>query len=188
MGFSQFLKLCTCTVSCIVLLLNLQKCFKDHTPKSWAGEKHVRIKPTAAQESQSGSWLRAGKVGLVSWGNGQRETLDHFWAPIASMPLWPEPQVMLLKVGVWLLATQKQGWWKGKFGLFWMLAIGVGGSANSCPKANPLQPPGWQSVGKSFYRQREKDPCRNSTVSCDSHLEIGHQCSEQRFLDCFKYG
>ena len=131
MGFSQFLEFCTCTVSCIVLLLNLQKCFKTHAPKSWAGEKHVRIKPTAAQESQPGSWLWADKVGFVSWGNGQRETLDHLWASTASMPLRPEPQVTLLKAGVWLLATQKpmkrQGWWKAKFALFWMLATGVEG-------------------------------------------------------------
>ena len=27
---------------------------------------------------------------------------------------------------------------------------------------------------KSFYRQKEVAPCRNSTVSSDSHLEIGH--------------
>ena len=29
--------------------------------------------------------------------------------------------------------------------------------------------------GKSFYRQREGAICRNSTVSSDSQLEIGHQ-------------
>ena len=29
--------------------------------------------------------------------------------------------------------------------------------------------------------------CRNSTVSSDSHLEIGHRWSDQRHLGCFKY-
>ena len=32
-----------------------------------------------------------------------------------------------------------------------------------------------QSVGKSFCRQKKEAPCRNSTVSFDSHHEIGHQ-------------
>ena len=30
----------------------------------------------------------------------------------------------------------------------------------------------WQSVNKSFYRQRKADTCRNSTGSSDSHVEI----------------
>ena len=62
---------------------------------------------------------------------------------------------MLLKAGVWLLATQKlmkrQGWWKGKFALFWMLATGVGaGSVNSCPKANPFQLLGDNQWARAF--------------------------------------
>ena len=32
-----------------------------------------------------------------------------------------------------------------------------------------------QSGDKSFYRQREGGTCRNSRVSSDSHLEVGHQ-------------
>ena len=39
-----------------------------------------------------------------------------------------------------MLATQKlikrQGWWKGKFALFWMLVTGGEGRADTCPKAN----------------------------------------------------
>ena len=37
---------------------------------------------------------------------------------------------MLPKVGFWLIAAQKpvtrQGWWKGKFALFWRSATGTG--------------------------------------------------------------
>ena len=81
-------------MSCIVLLLSAPKCFKNHTPTSWKDEKDVGIKPTraAAQKSQPGSWPWAGKGGLFSWGNGQRETLHHLWAPTASMTLRPEPR------------------------------------------------------------------------------------------------
>ena len=46
--------------------------------------------------------------------------------------------------------------------------------------------PNWQSVGKNFYRQRDGVACRNSTVSSDSHLQIGHGWSDQSHLDCFK--
>ena len=58
--------------------------------------------------------------------------------------------------------------------------------ADSCPKA--ISPPPRQSVGKSFYRWREGAAWRNSTVSSDSHLEIGHAViwwSDQRHLDWF---
>ena len=41
--------------------------------------------------------------------------------------------------------------------------------------------------GKSFYRQKEGPTCRNSTVSSDSHLQIGHQWSDQCHLDCLRY-
>ena len=54
---------------------------------------------------------------------------------------------------VWLLTPQKpikrQGWWKGKFALFWMQATlwGTGGDAFSKADFHPLL--------KSFYRWRE---------------------------------
>ena len=62
--------------------------------------------------------------------------------------------------------------------------VGVGGRT---PVQRPTAPPRWQPVGKSFYRQREGATGRNSTVSSDRHLEIGHRWSDQRHLDCFKY-
>ena len=91
--------------------------------------------------------------------------------------------------GVWLLAAQKPinspGWWKGKFALFQMLATGGGKVVNICSKADfPTIGNQW---GKSFYSQKEGATCRNSTVSSDSHPQIGHQCSEQRHLGCFRY-
>ena len=59
------------------------------------------------------------------------------------------------------------------------------GRAYTGPKAS--SPPHPQLVRKSFCRLREGATCRNSTVSSDSHLEIGHQWSDQCHLDCFKY-
>ena len=42
--------------------------------------------------------------------------------------------------------------------------------------------------GKRFLDRRAgRATCRNSTVSSDSHLQIGHQWSDQRHLDCFRY-
>ena len=83
------------------------------------------------------------------------------------------------KSGVQLLATQKPikrpGWWKGKFALFWMLAtMGEG----RCLSKGRLPPHPQQSVGKSFYRRREGATCRNSTVSSDRPLDIGHRWSD----------
>ena len=34
---------------------------------------------------------------------------------------------------------------------------------------------------------KEAATCRNSTDSSDSHLEIGHQWSDQHHVGCFKY-
>ena len=50
-----------------------------------------------------------------------------------------------------------------------------------------LPPPPGQAVGKSFYRQREGAMVRNSIVSSDSHLQLGHLWSDQRHLGCFGY-
>ena len=41
--------------------------------------------------------------------------------------------------------------------------------------------------GKNFYSQRERATCSNSTVSSDSHFEIGHWWFEPRHLDCFRW-
>ena len=55
-----------------------------------------------------------------------------------------------------------------------------------CPKADSPRPPATMKLGgKSFYKQREGATGRNSTVSSDSHLEIGHQWSDRHLLDCF---
>ena len=62
-----------------------------------------------------------------------------------------------------------------------------GGRGGGRTPVQTLTPLPRQSGGKSFYRQREGATCRSSTVSSDSHLEIGHQWSDQRHLDCFRY-
>ena len=89
----------------------------------------------------------------------------------------------------WLLTPEKPkkrpDWWKGKFALFWMLATRECGTGVGSKGRLPAPPP--QSMGKSFYRWREGATCRDSTVSSDSHLEIGHWWSDQRHPDCFKY-
>ena len=73
-----------------------------------------------------------------------------------------------------LLITQKpvkrQVWWKRRFALFQMQAT-MGGDRLL---VKGLQSVLWQSVGKSFYRLREGDPGRNSTVNSNSHLDISH--------------
>ena len=62
----------------------------------------------------------------------------------------------------------------------------VGGAGNTCPKA--ISPPTTSGqLGKSFSRQVEGAMDINSTVSSDSHLEIGPEWSDQRHSDCFKY-
>ena len=82
--------------------------------------------------------------------------------------------------------TRGQSWWKGKFALFWRLATGGGWwEGGLVSKGRFLHRS--QSGGKSFYRRREGASCRDSTVGSDGHLEIGHWCSDQRHLGCFKY-
>ena len=96
--------------------------------------------------------------------------------------------ISVTESGVRLLAAQKpikkQGWWKGNFALFWMLATGEGGGLTPVQRLTPFSR---QSGIKSIYRQREGVTCRNSTVSSESHLEIGHWWSNQCHLDGFKY-
>ena len=74
------------------------------------------------------------------------------------------------KVGVLVLPAQNpikmQGWWKGKFVLFWISSWGEQ-SRELLSKGDSLY---WQSVSRIFYKQREE-----ATHSSDSHLEIGHR-------------
>ena len=80
--------------------------------------------------------------------------------------------MLLPKEGVHLLATLKpikrQGWWKGKFALFWRPATwGEGGrlSKGQLPRADGA---------RAFIGGGRGAACRNSTVSSDSHLEFGY--------------
>ena len=58
------------------------------------------------------------------------------------------------------------------------------GSADICSEADfpHLIPRTGIQWGKSFYKQKEGVICRNSAVSSDSHLQIGHQWSDQHHL------
>ena len=67
---------------------------------------------------------------------------------------------------------------------FWQL-LGEGGRHLSKGQLPPPPPREW---GESFYRQRGAvATCRNRTVISNSHLQIGHQWSDQHHLDCFQY-
>ena len=83
------------------------------------------------------------------------------------------PHVSAARNRVQLLAVQKpikrQGSWKGKFAFFGCQQSGDGGDA--CLK--PDVPP--DNHGARAFISRGRGPtCRNSTVSFESHLEIGH--------------
>ena len=87
---------------------------------------------------------------------------------------WMFSQQLLLKVESGYSALKRQGWWKGKFALFWEWQPG-GGELECCSKADYPQPCfTWQSVVKRFYSWKEGVTCRNSTVLSDILLEISH--------------
>ena len=87
--------------------------------------------------------------------------IDGFWGVVT-------------KSGVCLLAAPKLI--KRQVGgkecaLFWIQAT-EGGDGGWTPVQRLTLPT--DTGGKSFYRQKEVAPCRNGTVSSDSHLEIVH--------------
>ena len=110
-----------------------------------------------------------------------------FYLPFAwytfIFPLTPN----VTKSEVWLLAAQRpmkrQGWWRDNFALFGHRQLLFKGQL----PPTPLHTHHWQEVGKSFYSLREEATCRTSTVSSDSHLEVGDRWSDQSHLDCLKY-
>ena len=63
------------------------------------------------------------------------------------------------------------------------------GWVNICPKADSPIPPPREPVGQELLQTevREGIICRNSTVSSDSPLQIGHQWGDQCHLDGFRY-
>ena len=92
--------------------------------------------------------------------------------PPCLLPWLPSPSVPQVTTSLTFFF-----FWKGKFALFWMPAhkgVGGGTPVQRLTPSLPPPPPRQQSAGKSFYRRREGATCRNSTVSSDSHLEIGH--------------
>ena len=93
-------------------------------------------------------------------------------------------RVTVTESGVQLLAqkpVQREGWRKGMFALFWMLA--GRGRADSCPKVGSPSPPlPWPPPAIRGYEVlllEGEVTWRNSTVSSDSHLEIGHRLTDQ---------
>ena len=58
---------------------------------------------------------------------------------------------------------------------------------NIYPKADSLPPTGNLWARAFIDRSKEGATYRNSRVSSDSHLQIGHRWSDQHHLDCFRY-
>ena len=83
---------------------------------------------------------------------------------------------------VLLLITQKPierpGWRKGKLALFWIKTTEGRGGKGRCPSKGWLlhtaPPQHHKQGGRAFRDGGEGAICRNSTVSSDSHLQIGH--------------
>ena len=77
---------------------------------------------------------------------------------------WLYSTEFVTESGVQLLIAQKtikrQGWWKGKFTLFWMPVTGAMGEGRLLSKG---QLPPWQSWGNRVYRQKNGATCRNSS-------------------------
>ena len=76
-----------------------------------------------------------------------------------------------------LKSRYRPGWWREH--LLYFRCRWYGERGDVCPMAKALY---WQSAGERFYRQRRGATCRNSTVSSDSHPEVGHWWSDQRRL------
>lgn len=82
-----------------------------------------------------------------------------------------------------LLKSQQKGQVGGKFALFqcWQLRR----EGRHLPKGQlPYTGSQWD---KSFHGQKEEATRRNSMVVFDSHLQFGHQWSNQCHLGCFRY-
>ena len=106
-------------------------------------------------------------------------------------PFWLSCLSSCYQTQVWLLNAQKllkkPGWWKETLLYFacQQARRQDGGGEGEHLSKSWLPPP--LTGGKSFYRQKERVTCRNSMVSSDSHLEVGHQWSDQCQLDSFRY-
>ena len=97
--------------------------------------------------------------------------------------------------GIRLLATQKPtkrpGWWERKLALFWIPATGAGGGyggGDVCLSRGQLSATYIQQVGKSFYRLREGLHAETAQSALTVILKLVIQWTDQRHLDCFKYG
>ena len=121
--------------------------------KQWAHCNHLG--------TLSWPWLYSGK----HWGARCRES---------AAPRWAQKMLAAQK------SVKRQVWWKGKFALFWIPAMGWG-RVDSCPKADS---PLLTIRGQELLLMEGGVTCRNSTVNSDNHLEIGHVvvCSASSWL------
>ena len=96
------------------------------------------------------------------------------------------PNYTVMESGVQLITAQKpmKKQVGGRKTLVYFRCRQPVGREDTCPKADSLP---LTVGGRSFYRQKQRATCRNSTVSSDSHLKICHRWSNQRHPDCFKY-
>lgn len=64
----------------------------------------------------------------------------------------------------------------------WGVVLGIECAGHRFKGRLPLH---GQPVGQEFHRQKERATHRNSTVSYDSHLQIGQRWPDQHHLGCF---
>ena len=148
------------------------------------------INPTSLPHPWNNSLIIYAKwpVALVSRESPPMSPLANY-SPPDNCSLHPASvRACLPKAGFQLLPTLKSvkrpGWWEGKFA--WFSCQHPMGRVDICPNADS-PPSQWWSVDKSCHRLREGATWRNSTVSSDGHLQVGHRWSDQQDLDYFKH-
>ena len=105
------------------------------------------------------------------------------WTPSSLVSLLSHCRLKWGPAACYSRGIERPSWWEGKFVLLWMLATG-GGMWTPVQRLTPLP---WQSVLKSFYRQREGASIRNGTASSNSHIEVSHWWSDQYHVDYFHF-
>ena len=101
--------------------------------------------------------------------------------------------VTVTECGVWLLAAQKpikrQGWWKGKFALFWRPTTGGvdgGWRVDSSPKAASPTPTASQGA-RAFIGGGRGLHVETAQSALTVFLKLVMWWSDQCHLDCFKH-
>ena len=120
--------------------------------------------PTLTKLDHFHSWVKTGPYTHV--------TKTYVWEGLAACRPKANKQARLVERKVCFISDASNCW---------------GRVVDTCPKADPHSTLATSGARAFIERSRGSATCRNSTVSSDSHPQIGHQCSEQRHLGCFRY-